>query len=224
MTTRPDTTRPVPPTDPQRIARLEPLTGTELEELGHRGEVESASLDGVDLSHRDLRGGSWSGATVSGSLAGSDLSDAFITDVSFDRLDGANLVLGRASIVRTAFHGGRLLGVSFPEALLQDVTFDDVQLDLASMRFTRLQRVVFRNCRMHEFDLSNSSFQSVLFDGCDLTGADFSKTSFERCELRGCTLDEARGIHDLTGVAMTLLDVVELAPLFASAMGITIVD
>jgi hypothetical protein len=46
----------------------------------------------------------------------------------------------------------------------------------------------------------------------------------ERVELRGCDLAGARGVEALRGARMTWNDVIENAALFASAVGIEIVD
>lgn len=208
-----------------RIApALEALNEAALDELGHRAEIEDVRLGGADLTHRDLRGSTWSRSVVSGSLANSDLADTILTDVRFDQADCANVSLRNASLVRVEFVGGRLLGTSMPEALVRDVVFRDVTLDLASMRFATLDRVTFRGCRMHEADLSNAVLQSVLFEDCDMTGVDLSKSSFDRCELRACTLEGVRGARDFSGLAIPLVDVVQLAPLFASACGVRVLD
>jgi uncharacterized protein YjbI with pentapeptide repeats len=196
--------------------------GTDL--LGHRSELDHVQLVDVDLSHRDLRGSSWSRTVIGGSVASSDLADSILTDVRFDQVDCANLSLRNGSLVRVEFNGGRLLGLSMPEALIRDVVFRDTQLDLAGMRFASLDRVAFCDCRMHELDLSNATLQSVLFENCDMTGVDLSNATFDRCELRACTLEGVRGARDFTGVSMPLVDIVNLAPVFAGACGVRVLD
>jgi hypothetical protein len=57
-----------------------------------------------------------------------------------------------------------------------------------------------------------------------MTGVDLSKATFDRCELRACTLEGVRGARDFSGIAMPLVDVVNLAPLFASACGVRVID
>lgn len=208
----------------QLVPSLEALDERMVDEIGHRAEVEGAQLSDADLSHRDLSGSTWSQVVFAGSLANSDLANAILTDMRLDRADCANVTLRGASLVRVEFLGGRLLGLSMPEALLRDVVVRDAVLDLAGMRFAQLQRVVFSGCRMREADLSNANLQSVLFEDCDFTGADFSKATFERCELRNCTLDGVRGARDFSGITMSMVDVIDLAPLFAQACGVAILD
>lgn len=217
--------RPAAPRPVQLPAQLEPLGSFDLEEIGHRSELEAVELGDADLTHRDLRDSSWQGVSGRGArLSSSDLAGSFLTDVRLIDADLANLAGRSASWQRLEVRGGRGLGLSLSEAMLRDVVFDGTQLDLAGMRFATLQRVVFRGCRMHEVDLSSATLQSVLLEDCDLTGADVSRASFERCELRGCSLEGVRGLHDLSGIAMSLLDVIDVAPLFARACGVHVLE
>jgi uncharacterized protein YjbI with pentapeptide repeats len=64
----------------------------------------------------------------------------------------------------------------------------------------------------------------VRFDRCDLTEADFTGAQFTRCEMRGCTIDGAKGIEALRGVAMPYADVIAAAATLAAALGITVIS
>ena len=222
MTTSPAT--PQPPAAPRLPRALTPIDADSALEHAHDEGVEAASLDQVGLGGADLSNSTWEGVA----LRDVDLSEAALdgsrfADASIERSDLANVGARSASLLRTRVVGGRAIGIGLSEARIKDTTFEDVAFDLAHLRFARLSRVVFRNCRMHEVDFANAQFDSVLLDGCDLTGADFTKTSFTRCELRGSTLDEVRGLTSLTGVAMRWADVIALAPVFARALGVTLI-
>ena len=107
---------------------------------------------------------------------------------------------------------------------MSDVTFDDCRLDLVNLRFARLERVVFRDCRMSECDLSEAFLKDVLFERCQLREATFSAATLQRVELRGCDVAGVRGVESLRGARMPWNDVLENAPLFATAVGIEIID
>ncbi len=107
---------------------------------------------------------------------------------------------------------------------MSDVTFDECRLDLVNLRFAKLERVVFRDCRMSECDLYEASVKDVLFERCELREAVFSSAALQRVDLRGCDLTGLRGMESLRGARMPWNDVLENAPLFASAVGIEIID
>jgi len=117
-----------------------------------------------------------------------------------------------------------LTGAELREAQLSDVSFIDCRLDLVGLRFAKLERVVFRDCRMSECDFYESSLKDVLFERCQLREATFTAVSAQRIELRGCDLTGLRGIEALKNARMPWNDVLENAPLFASALDIEIID
>jgi uncharacterized protein YjbI with pentapeptide repeats len=104
------------------------------------------------------------------------------------------------------------------------VTFDDCRLDLVNLRFAKFERVVFRDCRMSECDFHEASLKDVLFERCQLREATFSSATVQRVEVRGCDLAGLQGVEALRGIRMPWNDVLENAQLFASALGIDIVD
>jgi uncharacterized protein YjbI with pentapeptide repeats len=88
----------------------------------------------------------------------------------------------------------------------------------------KLERVVFRDCRMEECDLYASTLTDVLFERCELRNARFSGVKLKRVEFRGCELEGLEGIEALRGARLPWNDVLQNAPLFASALGLEIVD
>lgn len=148
-----------------------------------------------------------------------DLEDAVATD-----LDWANQQTQRLGALRSEVRRCRLTGTELAEAALIDVTFSDCRLDLVGLRMAKLERVVFRDCRMEECDFYASTLTDVLFENCELRRARFSGAKVKRVELRGCQLEGLEGIDALRGARMPWHDVLQNAPLFASALGLEIVD
>lgn len=150
---------------------------------------------------------------------------AELVDVKVEGVDWANSRPTRGlEARRVELRSCRLTGSELVEARVSDVTFDDCRLDLVSLRFARLERVVFRDCRMSECDLYEASLKDVLFERCELREATFSSAALQRVELRGCDLAGLRGVESLRGARMPWSDIVENAPLFATAAGIEIID
>jgi hypothetical protein len=77
---------------------------------------------------------------------------------------------------------------------------------------------------MGECDLNGATLTDVLFDTCDLRAGVVDGLRVTRVELRGSRLDGLVGADSLRGVRMPWNDVLEHAPLFATALGIEIVD
>ena len=148
-----------------------------------------------------------------------DLTDVVARDLDWANARAVRLVAERVELVRC-----RLTGVELAEGTLRDVTFDGCRLDLAGLRHARLERVVFRACRMTECDFYGSMLKDVLFESCELREATFSECTLERVELRDCALDGLRGAEALRGARMPWSDVVGSAVLFATAVGVEIID
>ena len=148
-----------------------------------------------------------------------DLSDVVVVDLDWANRRARGLTIRRAEIRRC-----RLTGAELAEAALSDVTLADCRLDLAGLRFARLERVVFQECRMSECDLYEASLTDVLFENCELREATLSGAKLKRVELRGCDLAGLRGVEALRGARMRWADAVENAPLFAAALGLELID
>ena len=71
---------------------------------------------------------------------------------------------------------------------------------------------------------SEASLTDVKFERCELRAATFSAARIERVELSACDLAGASAVEALRGARMSWDDVLANAPVFASAIGIEIVD
>jgi uncharacterized protein YjbI with pentapeptide repeats len=149
--------------------------------------------------------------------------DELVDVVATDR-DWAGVRALRFSAQRAQLNRCRLTGAELAEAMLRDVTFDECRVDLVGLRHARLERVVFRDCRMAECDLYGATLTDVLFERCELRDATLSSTRLQHVELRGCDLTGLRGAEALRGARMPWTDVLENAALFATFLGIEIVD
>ena len=147
-----------------------------------------------------------------------------LLDVVGTSLDWANQRARGAVLRRVELHDCRLTGAELAEAALTDVTLVECRLDLAGLRMARLERVVFRGCRMSECDLYAATLKDVVFDHCDLREATLTDARMTRVELRGCELTGLRGAAALRGARMPFADVLENGHLFATALGIEILE
>ena len=152
-------------------------------------------------------------------LRGWNLRDAVI-----ERGNLANLVAPECSLRRVAMSGARMTGVQWTRGLISDVVFRDCRIDLATFAGTTFERVRFEGCLLQQAEFREALLRSVRFEHCDLTEADLTGMRIDGCELRSCTLDGLAGAERLRGAAMPWGDIVGHAGLFASALGIRLLD
>ena len=119
---------------------------------------------------------------------------------------------------------GRLTGLELTEAELTDITFRDCRIDLASFAGSTLTAVTFDGCVLRQTDFLEAKLDSVRFHDCDMTEIDLRRTRMHRCELRRSRLPGAQGIESLRGAAMEWPDIVEMAGVWAAALGIRVLD
>jgi uncharacterized protein YjbI with pentapeptide repeats len=204
-----------------------PWLDVELEEiaLAQPGSVERALVRGAELAGAAARGVSVvESRLVDVDLSGARLLGLKLVDVAVERGNLANLVAPEPSLQRVVIAGARMTGVQWTRGKVADAVFRDCRIDLATFAGTTFERAVFDGCQLGQAEFREALFRSVRFDHCDLTGADLSGVRIDLCELRACTLDGLAGAERLRGAAMPWADVVGNAALFATALGIRVLD
>jgi uncharacterized protein YjbI with pentapeptide repeats len=87
-----------------------------------------------------------------------------------------------------------------------------------------MRRVRFEECVLTQTDFMEARLESVAFHGCELTDGDFRGAKLKRCELRRSALTGVQGVESLRGLAMEWPDIVELAGVWAGALGIEVLE
>ena len=162
-------------------------------------------MDELDLSGQTIRG--WQ-----------------LFDVEIERGNLANLIAPELSLRMVKVTGARMTGVQWTRGLIADVVFRDCRIDLATFAGTTFERVRFEGCLLQQAEFREALLRKVRFEHCDLTEADLTGLRIDGCELRSCTLDGLAGAERLRGAAMPWGDIVGHAGLFASALGIRLLD
>jgi uncharacterized protein YjbI with pentapeptide repeats len=162
-------------------------------------------------------------------IDGGDLGDMLIRhlvveDSELLRVNAANVKAEGAVLRRVLLSAARVTGANLTLAEVRDVTLRECRGDFVSFNRARLENVRFVDCNLREVDFTGTRLDRVRFDRCDLTQADFAGATFRRCEMRECTLDDARGVPSLAGVAMPYADVIAAAAVFAGALGVTLIS
>jgi hypothetical protein len=157
-------------------------------------------------------------------LSGSRLESLRVVDGELRGCNLGNVQALGAELTRLDIEGGRLTGLALSEAVLRDVTLKDCRIDLASFAFARLARVTFECCLLAQADFIEAELESVRFHGCDLSRASFRGARLKGCEFRRSDLSGIQGAEGLRGAAMEWPDIVEMAGVWAAALGIEVLD
>lgn len=112
------------------------------------------------------------------------VEDSFLTDVEFEQDAEYIEILS-----------SRLAGVAFTAAVLDSLTFADVELNSCELSGARLDsakftRVELTNCRMGGFDAARMLGQDLVFGNCKLDGANFQMSELQRVIFSNCELSE----------------------------------
>jgi len=157
-------------------------------------------------------------------LAGTKFPQLRVVDAQLTDCNLANLDARGAAATRVAIDRSRLTGISLPGCTMHDVRVRGCRVDLASFGAAKLARVTFEDCLISEARFIEASLDSVRFHDCDLTGADFRGARLHRCEFRRSDLTGLDGIASLRGAAIDWPTIVELADVWAAALGIAVLD
>jgi uncharacterized protein YjbI with pentapeptide repeats len=211
-----------PPASPDLPAELAPGAVKALAPDGEHAEIE---LAGAALTDQHAANVSFEAARLrSVDLSQSSLERLSLVDCELSGCNLSNLRASGADVGRVAFDNCRLTGLALPDATLRDATFRGCRVDLASFSFSRLERVTFDDCVLAQADFLEAKLRSVRFHGCDLTRADFRGVRLERCELRRSDLTGAQGIDSLRGAALEWADIVDMAGVWATALGLEVLE
>ncbi len=211
-----------PPREPRLPLQLD--RGA-IDTLHHDGELSESELAGASLANQSASGFRFVTVRLADvDLSGSRLEHLAITDGALRRSNLANVHAARASLNRVSVEGSRMTGIAMPEAALKDVSLQGCRIDLASFGFSRLQRVTFEDCVLQQTDFLEAQLDDVRFHRCDLGRSDFRGARLQRCEFRRSDLTGLQGVESLRGAAMEWPDIVEMAGLLASTLGIQILD
>lgn len=112
------------------------------------------------------------------------VEDSLLTDVEFEQDAEYIEILS-----------SRLAGVAFTAAVLDSLTFADVELNSCELSGARLDsakftRVELTNCRMGGFDAARMLGQDLVFGNCKLDGANFRMSELHRVIFNNCELSE----------------------------------
>lgn len=166
-------------------------------------EVLASSLEGIDLSRRDLRGVMLNGQNMHGlNFAGSDLSEA---QLSFSNLTGANF--SNANLTDALLTGCNVTSARFDDADLGGAHLNGARLNGSSLLRTNLADCKFVAANLNDVLLREADLRRTQFNRTSLSNADFTRsilleTNFIDCE----KLDQAVGLDSTRFLGSVVVD------------------
>ena len=157
-------------------------------------------------------------------LAGAHKRRWILKDTLLRDVDLANAEAPYSEWRVVALRGCRLTGFDLRDSTGLHVLFEDCRADLMSLRSTRLEGATFRDCVLTGADFSGADLRGARFERCDLTGVELREARLDGAVLDGCRLAGIRGALALRRAKMRWDDIVELAPAFAGALEIELLD
>ncbi|MCK9923177.1 pentapeptide repeat-containing protein [Frankia sp. AgPm24] len=201
------------------------LTAVSAPGLDDDGIYTNTLFDGSDLSDQNSAAIEIDKCRIANSdLSGTRLSRAMVMDTVAERSNLSNLQATNSSLVRVEMTACRMTGFSWANGRLRDVTFRDCRLDFSSFQSSTATDSLFVDCNLRQADFHDADLRGATFRTCDLSGAQLSGARMDGTRLINCTLEGASGVTSMAGAVVASSDMVTLAHLFASALGINVVD
>jgi uncharacterized protein YjbI with pentapeptide repeats len=169
-------------------------------------------------------------AFTSGGLDGGRLRRARLSDVWFGDTRLVATDLAESSLTDVWFSGCVLAGLQAFSCVGRRVLLRGCKLDSVNFRDSKLTDVVFEDCVLRDVDFGSARLLRVRFPGSQLTGVDFSRVSCKDVDLRGARLGTQdtpgikAGYDSLSGTRIDMPQLMTIAPLLASHLGITVAD
>jgi len=212
---------PLPPriSAPDLPPQLEDVTGLE-----RRADLLGArivGLEGVtDASHSRLE----ECAVAEASVARLDLTGAVLTDVAISQLRATEVVARESRWRNVLLAGGRIGTFDLSGAELDSVELRGVRVDYLSLRGATVGDLLVTDCTIQTLDLPLATLSRVRFDGSRADEVATDGLRAEHTDLRGLEALAFTRPDALRGTTLSSAQVEQLAPAFASALGIDVRD
>jgi uncharacterized protein YjbI with pentapeptide repeats len=152
-----------------------------------------------------------------GRLQRARFSDVLLRDV---RLVATGLAESQWTDV--AVVGCVAAGVEAFGAQLRRVTFRGCKLDSVNFRGAVLTEVTFDHCELADVDFAGATLARTSFPASRLARADLTRVSMDAADLRGAELGIIIDSTALRGATISPAQLVQLAPVLAETLGITV--
>lgn len=200
---------------------LEPHAGG----LGRGADYDGVHFDQLSLDEPGAPGATFIECAFTGvSVQGGRLQQARLRDVLLRDVRLVATSLGESHWSDVAVADSLAAGAELFGSQLRRVTFRRCKLDSVNVRGAALTEVTFRDCELSDVDFAGATLTRCAFPGSRLTRADFSRVTMDRTDLRDAELGLIIDQNSLRGAIVSTAQLVQVAPVLAQTMGITVSD
>lgn len=205
-----------------RVSKTVQFTGLPKDKFEKEKYVENLKWENEKFVNQIVEGIKIDTGYLEGILmTGSKLDKLRLMDVKIVDSNLSNVACTNGNWLRTVLNDCKLTGLQLTESQLEDVLFENCNAQYMQMRFSNVQRVVFRRC-----DLKGADFEGTDFSGCELVSCDLSECEFSGCRMMGADLrgSNLEGAHLGPEVIKGAIVNTSQAMYLAGLMGIDIRD
>lgn len=183
--------------------------------------LDGGRFDDLDVPNARFSESAFTSMVINrGSMRYTRFTDVWLRHVRWVGTELADTVWMDGELV-----AGALSGVDFAGANLRRVRFEGCKFDSVNFRSARLREVSFIDCVLRDCDFGDAELTKVTVPGSMLGGLSLNKARLSKVDLRGAAgLDITDGLDALRGATISGMQLIDLAPAFARAIGVTVAD
>lgn len=201
---------------------LHPITAEEF--LDDDTDFEGVEVDGVQIE--DLL---WTGrrrldsSRASGLIVGAwTARGAGISDSVIDRTEVRALSAPGSGWRGVEVRNSRFGSVEAYDSTWRAVHFVNCKLGYVNLRDARLTDVCFTDCIVGDLDLMRATATRIALPGTRITRLEITGAKLDGFDLRGAELAAIDGLDGLRGAIISADQLLDLAPLLADRLGVTV--
>ena len=214
-----------PSTHPPRLDVLRTVERSlgDADALDTDDDRELEQFSGVDLSDRDLSGITFRECLLEDvTLTDTNLRGSRVIETVLEGVNAPILRSSRSTWRDVTLHRSRIGSGELFDATWQSVRVSSSKLGYVNLRGSSLADVLFEDCTIDELDLGGTTATRVAFTGSRVQTLDLTRATLSHVDLRGLEFQAIHGLEGLKGATVSEYQLSELAPLFATQLGIVV--
>lgn len=190
------------------------------------GEDDLESVESVGLSREQL---TWevrrrldSSRVVGLRVAQWRAPGLAISESVLERIEVVSLHAAEAGWRQVEIRDSRIGSAELCDSIWRSVHFSGCKLGYLNLRDAQVSDLQFTNCLIEELDLMRAKASRVSFTDCRIGRLELTGSRLADVDLRGAQLSDVGDLAGLAGATVSLEQLLDLAPLMASRLGVKV--